>query len=175
MRLTTYIWLVIFFAVTQSALGQTTPTSAEYLKRAEEIYVKVWEHYRVPAYGLFSENYPSNQKDTLTYLQGSGVAEKEVSFLWPFSGIVSATNVLLKIPAVQKKYVSYLDSLVSGLEKYRDSTRLPTGYQAYPGQFEKADRYYDDNGLVAIDYAEAYLNTKNLVYLNRAKSVLNLY
>jgi len=171
MRLTIYIWLMFFFAVTQSALGQTTPTSAEYLKRAEDIYGKVWRYYRVPTYGLFSENYPSNQKDTLTYLQGSGVQEKEVSFLWPFSGIVSATNVLLKIPAVKKRYVPYLDSLVSGLEKYRDTTRLPIGYQAYPGQFEKADRYYDDNGLVAIDYAEAYLNTKNPVYLERAKSV----
>ncbi|RYU90528.1 hydrolase [Mucilaginibacter terrigena] len=146
--------------------------SAEYRKRAESIYLNVWKRYRVPAQiGLFSENYPSNNKDTLTYFQGSGVKEKEVSFLWPFSGMFSAANVLMKVPALKAKYKPYQDSLVMGIEQYRDTVRKPAGYQAYPVKLEKADRYYDDNGLVGIDYMESYFNTNNPVYLQRAKGV----
>jgi hypothetical protein len=146
--------------------------SVEYQKRAESMYLNVWKRYRMPAQvGLFSENYPSNKKDTLNYFQGAGVKEKEVSFLWPFSGVFSATNVLLKVPSLKAKYKPYQDSLVMGIEQYRDTVRKPAGYQAYPVKFEKTDRYYDDNGLVGIDYMESYFNTKNPVYLQRAKDV----
>jgi hypothetical protein len=144
----------------------------EYQKRAEAVYMNVWKRYRVPSQaGLFSENYPSNKKDTLTYLQGEGVKEKEVSFLWPFSGVFSATNVLMKTPGQKSKYRPFQDSLVRGIEQYHDTTRKPAGYQAYPVKFEESDRYYDDNGLVGIDYMESYLNTKNPLYLQRAKEV----
>jgi hypothetical protein len=146
--------------------------SAEYLQRAELMYANVWKHYRVPAHpGLFNENFPSNGADTLTYMEGGGVKEKAVSFLWPFSGMFSATNVLLQIPVLKSQYLPYLDTCVIGMEKYRDTTRSPTGYQAYPAAFEKSDRYYDDNGLVGIDYMESYFNTKNPVYLKRAEDV----
>jgi len=144
--------------------------SAKYLHRAKKMYTDIWQYYRVPAYtALFSENFPSNKKDSLNYFQGNKIKEKEVSFLWPFSGVFSATNVLFKIPGERRKYMPYLDSLAIGMEQYRDDKREPTGYQAYPSAFEKDDRYYDDNGLVGIEYAEAYLNTRNPVYLNRAE------
>jgi rhamnogalacturonyl hydrolase YesR len=146
--------------------------AVEYQKRAEAVYINVWTHYRVPSQkSLFSENYPSNKKDTLNYFQGDAVKEKEVSFLWPFSGVFSATNVLMKVPALAAKYKPYQDSLVTGIEQYHDTARKPAGYQAYPVKFEKADRYYDDNGLVGIDYMESYFNTKNPLYLQRAKLV----
>jgi hypothetical protein len=146
--------------------------SADYLQRAESMYARIWQHYRVPAHeGLFTENFPSRLTDTLTYFQGGGVQEKQVSFLWPFSGVFSATNVLLKIPSLKRKYLPYADSLVIGLEKYRDTIRSPAGYQAYPVALEKVDRYYDDNGLVGIDYMELYFHTQNPVYLRRAQAV----
>jgi rhamnogalacturonyl hydrolase YesR len=156
----------------QPAIAQQKNVAAVYQQRAESMYANIWKRYRVPSQkGLFSENYPSNKKDTLSYFQGSGVKEKEVSFLWPFSGVFSATNVLLKIPSVKTKYKSYQDSLVMGVEQYHDTVRKPSGYQAYPVKFEKTDRYYDDNGLVGIDYMESYFNTKNPLYLQRAKAV----
>ena len=171
-------WLPLFVSISIVLLCCFNTASAqqnmgkEYQKRAEKMYGNIWKYYRVPSQkGLFSENYPSNKKDTLNYFQGNGVKEKEVSFLWPFSGMFSATNVLLKIPSVKAKFKPYLDSLVIGVEQYRDTLRKPMGYQAYPINFEKADRYYDDNGLVGIDYMEAYLNTNNPLYLQRAKDV----
>lgn len=153
-------------------IAQQKNVSDVYRQRAEIVYADIWKHYRVPAQkGLFSENYPSNKKDTLNYFQGEGVKEKEVSFLWPFSGMFSATNALMKVPALKAKYKIYQDSLVMGVEQYRDTVRKPTGYQAYPAKFEKTDRYYDDNGLVGIDYMESYFNTNNPLYLQRAKEV----
>lgn len=158
-------------------IGHITTNAQEnksmlYLQRAESMYARIWKHYRVPAYpGLFLENFPSNKKDSLTYMQGGGVTEKPVSFLWPFSGVFSATNVLMKNPAIKSKYKTYQDTLVMGIEQYRDEVRKPTGYQAYPVKLEKSDRYYDDNGLVGMDYMESYFNTKNPLYLQRAKEV----
>lgn len=144
----------------------------EYQNRAESMFAKVWTKFRVPKYpGLFLEKYPSNKKDTLTYFQGAGVQEKEVSFLWPFSGVFSAANVLMHIPGNKEKYKPYQDSLVIGVEQYLDTARQPVGYQAYPVKMDKSDRYYDDNGLVGIDYMESYFNTGNPIYLQRAKEV----
>ena len=160
----------LLFAYSNQASGQKD--SKVYLQRAETMYLNIWKHYQAPGQvGLFTENFPSVQKDTLTYMQGGGVKEKKVSFLWPFSGVFSATNVLLKIPEVRQKYISYLDTVFTGIKTYQDSSRLPVGYQAYPVMYEKADRYYDDNGLVGIDYMEGYFNTKNPAYLNGAKNV----
>lgn len=173
MKLTLFSIISILLCVGgNNAVAQQNKRSTEYLRRAEKMYAEIWDHYRVPAYqGLFSENFPSNKKDSLNYLQGDKVKAMEVSFLWPFSGVFSATNVLLTIPPKRKKYLPYLDIVSIGMEAYRDTTRSPIGYQAYPSRFEKDDRYYDDNGLVGIEYMEAYLNTKNPVYLSRAKVV----
>jgi rhamnogalacturonyl hydrolase YesR len=142
-----------------------------YTMRAKYMFHKVWSLYRVKQYGLFSEYYPQQHTDTLTYMQDSGVSSKKVSFLWPFSGIFSATNMMMRLPGGKKHYAVFLDSVINGMEKYRDTSRRPVGYQAYPPEFEKSDRYYDDNGLVGIDYVEAYKNTGNKLYLERAKEV----
>jgi hypothetical protein len=163
-------WAVAGFS--QPSTAQQKTNSALYKKRAETMYANIWRNYRVPGYkALFSENFPSNKNDSLTYMQGGNVGEKPVSFLWPFSGVFSATNVLMRLPGLKKTYLPYQDSLVMGIEQYRDTVRKPTGYQAYPVKFEKADRYYDDNGLVGIDYMESYFNTKNPLYLKRAQTV----
>lgn len=147
-------------------------TSKLYLARAENMYLNIWNHFRVHKYpGLFSEHFPSAGTDSLTYFQGNAVKVKEVSFLWPFSGVFSATNVLLKFPSLKEKYLHYLDSCVTGTEHYRDTMRKPAGYQAYPSMLEKVDRYYDDNGLVGIDYMEAYFNTRNILYRQCAQEV----
>ena len=169
-----FIIIVIAAVVT----GMSLPAIAQqnlrntYRERAESMFQNTWKRYRVyPQKGLFLENYPSGKSDSLNYFQGNAVKEKEVSFLWPFSGMFSATNMLMRIPGLKAKYTFYDDSLVTGIEQYKDTTRKPPGYQAYPVKFEKADRYYDDNGLVGIDYMESYFNTKNPVYLQRAKDV----
>ena len=150
---------------------QVAMANPEKLK-ADAFFEKVWTMYRLKKHpGLFSEHYPSGEKADLDYFQGSNVKEKEVSFLWPFSGMFSAANVLIRYPDLKEKYASYLDTLATGVWAYRDTTRKPTGYQAYPATLEKSDRYYDDNALVCIDYCESFLNTKNPIYSTKAKEV----
>jgi uncharacterized protein YyaL (SSP411 family) len=153
------------------AISQVKIGSKEYASRAEIMYAEIWKSYRQHQHQLFLENFPAEGNDSLTYLQGSAVKSKEVSFLWPMSGLFTATNVLLANKNLHAKYLPFLDSLSNAYEMYRDTVRKPAGYQAYPVKFEKSDRYYDDNGLVGIDYAEAYLNTKDRRYLEKSKEV----
>lgn len=158
--------LMVFFAFTMN--GKTRKVS--YLEKAEFMYQKVWNLYRVPKYGLFSEYYPSSFKPNLTYFQdNSGKKAQEVSYLWPMSGVFSATNVLMEFNA--RKYKPFQDSMITAVGCYYDNKRTPPGYQAYPVKLEKSDRYYDDNGLVGIDLIDAYKTSKNEEYLAKAKEV----
>lgn len=141
-----------------------------YLDKAEVMFEKVWNSYRVKEYGLFSEYYPNSYKPDLTYFQDSSRKAQKVSFLWPMSGVFSSVNLLAEIDP--DRYGVYQDSMVKAVEMYYDNQRAPAGYQAYPVCFEKVDRYYDDNGLVGIDYVDAYQATKNPVYLSKAKEIM---
>lgn len=149
-----------------NAKNRKTP----YLDKAEYMFQKVWSMYRVPKYGLFSEYYPNSYKPNLTYFQdNTNKKAQEVSYLWPMSGVFSSTNILMGIDA--KKYKCFQDSMITAIKCYYDTSRTPSGYQAYPVKFEKSDRYYDDNGLVGIDYIDAYDVSKNPQYLAKAKEV----
>ncbi len=138
--------------------------------KAEEMFHLVWELYRVPKYGLFAEYYPSEHRPDLTYFNDSTRQAQEVSYLWPMSGIFSSAVIMASIDP--EKYTMYVDSMVTAMEEYYDTTRVPFGYQAYPVRFEKVDRYYDDNGLVGIDYIDSYSVTRNSRYLEKAKQVM---
>jgi len=154
-----------------AAQAQHVQPAHEYRRRAEEMFHRVWTLYRVPQHGLFSEYFPQQHKDSLTYMQDGNVQSREVSYLWPLSGIVSSANIIIRLQGKKAAYLPYVDSAMNAMYQYRDTLRTPAGYQAYPAKFGKVDRYYDDNGLVAIDYAEAYTNTGNPLYLTRAKEV----
>ena len=164
-------YLILFISISLAFTLQAQSGKTSYSEKAEFMFQKVWNLYRVPLHGLFSEYYPNTHKPNLTYFQdNTDKNAKEVSYLWPMSGVFSAVNVLMEID--KKKYKPYLDSMVTAVENYYDAARIPAGYQAYPVKFEKVDRYYDDNGLVGIDYVDAYNATKNKAYLNKAKEVL---
>jgi len=160
--------LFVTICILFSLQGKSSTTT--YLDRAEMMYHKVWNMYRVPKYGLFSEYYPNNYKPNLTYFQDSAKLTQEVSYLWPMSGVFSATNVLMELNSDEFK--PYQDSMITAVESYYDNKRTPPGYQAYPVKLGNSDRYYDDNGLVGIDYVDAYKTSKNIHYLEKAKEVL---
>jgi len=159
--------LLIVFMLKPIVQAQPKDT---YLQQANEVFQLVWNKYRVPEHGLFAEYYPNSHKPDITYFQEEGHKAQEVSYLWPMSGIFSSVNVLMELDP--KTYKPYLDSMVFAVEQYLDKTRKPHGYQAYPSKFETVDRYYDDNGLVGIDYIDAYMVTANTSYLRKAKEVM---
>lgn len=148
----------------------TGSTETLYMDAGREMFARVWELYRVPQHGLFSEYYPGSHRPDLNYFNDSVRPAQEVSFLWPMSGVFSSAVLLCEVEPTH--YEAYLDSMVLAVETYYDDQRLPPAYQAYPVKFGKVDRYYDDNGLVGIDYADAYMATGNPVYLERAKHVM---
>lgn len=142
-----------------------------YMRKAEEAFGNVWKCYRIPEYGLFSEYYPNSYKPDLDYFDDGAHQAQESSFLWPMSGVFSSTVMLAK--AEPGKYMPYLDSMVTAMEQYYDTTRVPFAYQAYPTRFDRVDRYYDDNGLVGIDYIDTYSITHNPTHLEKAKQILS--
>lgn len=162
--------LSLVFALCMFMTAMQAQQKDSYLQRAEETFGLVWNKYRVPQHGLFAEYYPNSYKPDLTYFQDEGHRAKEVSYLWPMSGVFSSVNILMELDS--NAYKPYLDSMVIAVEQYLDTTRIPYGYQAYPSKFETVDRYYDDNGLVGIDYIDAYDITENAFYLAKAKEVM---
>jgi len=74
---------LVCIAFTLNGNARKTP----YLDRAEYMFQKVWNMYRVPKYGLFSEYYPNSYKPNLTYFNDTLKKTQEVSYLWPMSGI----------------------------------------------------------------------------------------
>lgn len=169
MRQTIIILLSIFVFV--SCENKEQDATSPYMDKAEEIFNSVWTKYRVPQYELFAEHYPNDYKPDLNYFQSETRQAQETSYLWPMSGIFS--SVILLYETNPEQYKPYLDSMVMAVEKYYDNQRTPSGYQAYPVQFGVVDRYYDDNGLVGIDYIDSYTATGNQAYLDKAKEVMS--
>ena len=122
-----------------------------YLQRADSLLEQVLSLYEVKKYGLLMETYPRNPKQQITYTAntGSEVTQQEVSFLWPYSAMVSGCVSLYKTSG-NKKYKKLMDKQIKpGLDLYWDTTRQPECYQSYPAFAGQNDRYYDDNDWVA--------------------------
>ena len=143
----------------------------KYTAAAKEAFENVWKCYRIPEHGLFSEDFPNSHKPDLDYFDDGTHKAQESSFLWPMSGVFSSAVLLAK--AEPEKYRPYLDSMVVAMEEYYDTTRIPFAYQAYPTKFDIVDRYYDDNGLVGIDYIDTYSVTGNPAHLEKAKQIFS--
>ena len=143
----------------------------KYTAAAKEAFENVWKCYRIPELGLFSEYFPNSHKPDLDYFDDGTHVAQESSYLWPMSGVFSSAVLLAK--AEPEKYRPYLDSMVVAMEEYYDTTRIPFAYQAYPSRFGIVDRYYDDNGLVGIDYIDTYSVTGNPAHLEKAKQIFS--
>lgn len=141
---------------------------------SDTILSRVLRLYNVPERGLLSETYPVNPNHRVDYLAEGTVQkqQQEVSFLWPYSGVISGT-VSLYGHTKDKKYLDLLEQrLLPGLEKYWDTSRTPFAYQSYPVFAGHSDRFYDDNVWLALDFCGLYESTGNQTYLDKA---LQLY
>lgn len=163
----TVFYILLLMSVFSSYRVKQSVKDNVYLNRAEDLFQTVWFKYRLPQHRLFAEYYPNSYQPDLTYFQDSTYKAQETSFLWPMSGVFSAVNILVEHDS--EKYSAYQDSMVMAVENYYDCKRVPAGYQAYPVKFKKVDRYYDDNGLVGIDYVDAYKISGNPAYLDKAE------
>lgn len=127
--------------------------------RAEALYERIVELYGIKGQNLFLEHYPSLESD------------RAVSYLWPFSGMLSAVNALGKLEGGKEKYDGSLEHVMAGLERYMDELRQPAAYQSYPFDFGGDDRFYDDNLWLGLDFMDAYELTGDGRYLKKAEDI----
>lgn len=141
-----------------------------FFQRADSLLNTILTLYQVPKYGLLMETYPRNPKQQITYTANSdaNLTQQEVSFLWPYSAMVSGCVSMYKISKADK-YKELMDKQIKpGLDLYWDNTRKPACYQSYPTFAGKNDRYYDDNDWIALDCCDYYEATGKQEYLDKA-------
>jgi len=142
------------------------------LNRAEITLDSIYSHYGVTDSYLLRENFPFNSQYSATYLATTEQnATNEYSYLWPYSGTLSAVCVLVEATQ-SNKYKNILEKKVlPGLEKYFDTKRQPAGYASYINSAPQSDRFYDDNVWLGIDFTDLYMITSKQEYLNKAKLI----
>ncbi len=166
-RKTSLLLLVAFLSLNYLTAFAVKNTN---LPRADSLLNSIFSLYNVEKRGLLLETYPINPNQKVTYLADEGAQQKgqEVSFLWPYSGMLSGCVSLYKTTG-DKKYKGILENrILPGLEQYWDKKRIPECYQSYPVFNGQSDRFYDDNDWIAIDFINLYALTKNKKYLDKA-------
>lgn len=145
-----------------SSQGGETPQIEEqndYGTLAFELYSTIKACYGIndgPWKGLYRENYPS----------GSG--DPSSSYLWPYDGLVSGLACLNALD----REVGYTEA-VEGFERYFCTRGEVGGYASGTnGTSGQGDRFYDDNSIVGLNLVEAYKQTGQKKYLDRAARIV---
>ncbi len=148
-------------------------TQSEFQNRADLTLRAIYHHYATKENHLLRETYPFNEEYTASYLSDEEQAKRKnpYSYLWPYSGTLSAATALYEI-SKEKKYADILQKKVfPGLEEYFDTQRTPSAYASYINSAPQSDRFYDDNIWIGLDFTDLYLLTKDKHYLEKAKSI----
>ena len=131
-------------------------------QRAFETWQAIERLYGItsgPTAGFFNENYP----------KGSG--DGSASFLWPYDGLMSGIALMNKL-GYEVDYKAKVDRY----EAYwrPRGVRNIGGYgSTTDGTNGGSDRFYDDNSIIGINLVEAYNQTKDDVYLQRASRIVD--
>jgi len=134
----------------------TDTPSITYHERALEVYDNIRTYYYVSEHNLFKENYPRMSGD------------REVSYLWPYFGLVAGVNSLLKVGYDYEG----LHKVVDRLDKYYDESHDPVTYSAYPPSLGDSDHFYDDNAVTGLKLFNAYKITGDSQYLQKAEEIM---
>ncbi|MFA5815322.1 MAG: T9SS type A sorting domain-containing protein [Bacteroidales bacterium] len=103
--------------------------------------------------GLYAESIQANG----TFIQGT-------SYLWPASHLLRAFKNANRLNPV--KYGNVLKSYTNSIDRYKSTAYNKVGYAPFPGE---ARRYYDDNGLLIIQFAEIYKDLNDNKILGQTK------
>ncbi|HEY5499270.1 MAG TPA: glycoside hydrolase family 76 protein, partial [Bacteroidales bacterium] len=131
----------------------------------------IYALYSVSENNLLRENFPFDKNFIATYTASDQEKVNPYSYLWPFSGTMSATSALLEATKNPKYKQAMDNNVLKGLEEYTDSLRKPWAYASYIHSDNPSDRFYDDNIWIGIDYTDLYLTTGDKKYLEKAKAV----
>lgn len=141
--------------------------------RAQSTLDSLYKYYGVSNSNLLRETYPFNERHKATYLASEEQDDipNQYSYLWPYSGTLSAVNALYEATD-DDKYIQLLqDKVLPGLEEYFDTKRLPPAYASYINSARESDRFYDDNIWLGIDFTDLYVMTGEKKYLDKAQMI----
>lgn len=138
--------------------------------RADSIRDAIYTRYGIDGSPLLRENYPFDESYRASYLAGEDDRGNKVySYLWPYSGMLSAVAVMCEQGKDNKAAVRLLtERVLPGLGMYRDTARSPIAYSSYINTAPASDRFYDDNIWIGIDFADLYKTTADTAYLNES-------
>ncbi|WP_418665398.1 glycoside hydrolase family 76 protein [Alistipes finegoldii] len=160
---------LLFCAVLVSG-SATAERRGEYALRAAATLDSLYACYAVPGTRLLRENYPDDASYKATYLAGES-AGNPFSYLWPFSGTLSAVAALVETEGWET-YGPLLDTVVlPGLREYADCRRRPFAYASYIASAPASDRFYDDNIWLGIDFTDLYAATRQQRFLDEAERI----
>lgn len=160
---------LLFCAVLASG-SATAQRRGEYALRAAATLDSLYACYSVPGTKLLRENYPDDASYKATYLAGES-AGNPFSYLWPFSGTLSAVAALVETVGWEA-YGPLLDTVVlPGLREYADDRRRPFAYASYIASAPVSDRFYDDNIWLGIDFTDLYAATRQQRFLDEAERI----
>lgn len=122
-------------------------------------------------YEALTKNFYRN--DQKLYLEHVVLApgDKDFSYLWPYSGVLSAVNALATMPGAD--YKAELRRVLTGLEQYWNDHSKPPAYDSYVVKFGGDRKFYDDNEWLGLDFIEAYHTLGDSQYLHKAQATFD--
>jgi Glycosyl hydrolase family 76 len=164
--------LVLGLSATPAVASASRPpaTSGRYEQRAVTAYNALQDNFYVPAVKLYAPNFPPQPGD-LPY-----------SYVYPFSGVVTATLDLLRL---DRRYASDVRDRDDALAAYYNpappsanplsppAPASPPGYASYvlPPLGDSGDLFYDDNEWLALAALQQYRTTGDRAALQRAELI----
>ena len=153
------------------AVGCSKQNANYNLEHALQMKDKIYELYDVDETPLLAENYPQDVAAEATYLaEGADNKVNKYSYLWPYSGTLSMMSALYEATHDETILTTIDEQVVEGLKMYHDTSREPYGYSSYITT-DEADRFYDDNIWLVIDFVDLYTRTGKQSYLDMALDI----
>lgn len=168
-----FVPFLLISCVSDKNKDETSIPKRNFLEKSETTLDSIYRYYAVPNTALLRENYPFDDKYLATYLasEEEDNIPNQYSYLWPYSGTLSAAAAILEATN-SSKYREIIDSrVIAGLEEYFDDKRTPFAYASYISSAPASDRFYDDNVWLGIDFCDLYKITKDSKYLDKAEMI----
>ena len=138
-----------------AALVFAAPASANYRRKAEEATDFIQSHFYDAGAKRYHASYPADPK-ALPY-----------DFMWGNGVQLTALAGAAREDA--PKYRPLLQDFFDGLQNYWDPASPVPGYNAYCSGPNGTDKYYDDNEWMVLGLVEAYQDTHDPRFLQRAR------
>lgn len=135
--------------------------SVDFFARAEQTWQAMNQRFRAAGTGLYYERVQRLPTD------------RNFSELWPYSGVVSAANALAAHSQCGERYYAALRQALAGLEVYYDAAARPAAYDSYLLDEGGAQKYYDDNEWLGIEFIRAYRTLQEPADLDRARAMFD--